>query len=92
MRKLSEHTKKSLVEKMNKLANKIALEDDLDKLQEYKDQYELISKMLDTHWTISPDTVAIIAGNLLGILLILNYEKLNVVSTKALGFVLRGRV
>ena len=41
---------------------------------------------------VSKDTVAIIAGNLLGILLILNYEKLDVVSTKALGFVIKGRV
>lgn len=41
---------------------------------------------------VSKDTVAIVAGNLLGILLILNYEKLDVVSTKALGFVIKGRV
>lgn len=41
---------------------------------------------------ISNDTIAIIAGNLLGIGLILSYEKLNVVSTKALGFVMKGRV
>lgn len=41
---------------------------------------------------ISPDTLAIIAGNLLGIGLILSHERLNVISTKALGFVLKGRV
>jgi hypothetical protein len=41
---------------------------------------------------VSPDTVAIIVGNLLGILLILGYEKANVITTKALGFVIKGRV
>lgn len=41
---------------------------------------------------ISPDTIAIVAGNLLGIALILGYEKTNVVTTKALGFVMKGRV
>lgn len=41
---------------------------------------------------ISPDTIAIIAGNLLGIALILGYEQTNVVTTKALGCILRSRV
>jgi hypothetical protein len=41
---------------------------------------------------ITPDTLALIAGNLLGLLIIMNYEKTNVISTKALGFIMRGRV
>ena len=41
---------------------------------------------------ISPDTLVVVAGNLLGIVLILNYEKLNIVTSKALNFVIRGRV
>ena len=40
---------------------------------------------------ISPDTMAIIAGNLLGIVLILEHERAHVITTKALAFVLRGR-
>lgn len=40
---------------------------------------------------ISPDTVVVVVGNLLGIVLILTYEKVNVVTSKALGFVMRGR-
>lgn len=40
---------------------------------------------------ISKDTMAVIAGNLIGIGLILSHERLHVISTKALGFVLRGR-
>lgn len=41
---------------------------------------------------VSPDTIAIIAGNLLGIVLIMGFERANIITTKALGFVLRGRV
>jgi hypothetical protein len=41
---------------------------------------------------ISKDTIAIIAGNLLGIGLILGFEKANIITTKALGFILKGRV
>lgn len=41
---------------------------------------------------ISNDTIAIVAANILGIVLILGYEKANVITSKALGFVIRGRV
>jgi len=40
---------------------------------------------------ISPDTMALVAGNLLGIAMILSHEKLNIITTKALGFVIKGR-
>ena len=38
------------------------------------------------------NTLLIVLGNLLGIVLILNYEKMGVVASKALGFVIKGRV
>lgn len=41
---------------------------------------------------VKSDTVMIVAGNLLGILLILGYERANIITTKALGFVMKGRV
>lgn len=41
---------------------------------------------------ISWDTVAVILGNLLGIILILTYEQVNVITTKALNFIIKGRV
>ena len=41
---------------------------------------------------VSPDTMAVIIGNILGIVLILGYEKTNIITSKALGFVLKGRV
>lgn len=50
------------------------------------------AKSMDTNRRVSPDTIAVVAGNLLGILVILNFEKANVITSKALGFVLKGRV
>ena len=41
---------------------------------------------------ISPDTMLIVGGNLVGIMMILGYEKANVLTSKALGMILRGRV
>jgi hypothetical protein len=58
--------------------------DNLEKL--YK------ARSYDTHRHLSPDTLAIIAGNLLGIVIILGYEKANVITSKAVGFILKGRV
>lgn len=49
-------------------------------------------KAVDSNKTVSADTIALIAGNLIGLVLIMSFEKTNVITTKALGFVLRGRV
>lgn len=49
-------------------------------------------KAIDSNKKVSADTMALIAGNLLGLVLIMSFEKTNVITTKALGFVLRGRV
>jgi hypothetical protein len=40
---------------------------------------------------INPDTWAIVAGNLLGILIIVAYEQKHVMVSKGLGFVIRAR-
>jgi hypothetical protein len=40
---------------------------------------------------VSPDTAALIAGNLAGIVLIISYEHVHVIASKALGFVLKSR-
>lgn len=76
--------------------------EELEKTDIYEDQenYEIKLKTIERLYKlkeekgikISPDTIAIIIGNLVGIILILNYEKINVVTSKALGFVIRGRV
>lgn len=41
---------------------------------------------------ISPDTMLIVAANLLGIILILKFEKLDTITSRAVQFVLKGRV
>jgi len=71
---------------------------DLDKdSKEYSTMVSNLERLLsakskEKDRKISRDTIAIIAGNLLGIVLILGYEKANVITSKALGFVIRGRV
>jgi hypothetical protein len=40
---------------------------------------------------VSPDTLAIVAGNLAGIVLMLHYERVHVITSKALGFVMKAR-
>lgn len=50
------------------------------------------AKAEDKACRIKLDTVAVVVGNLAGILLILGYEKANIITTKALGFVVKGRV
>ena len=40
----------------------------------------------------SPDTIAVILGGLLQVILMLNFEKTGVISSKALGFIMKRRV
>lgn len=46
---------------------------------------------LERRGKISPDTLIMIAGNLTGILLILNFEKVGVVTSKAMGLLIKLR-
>lgn len=41
--------------------------------------------------TVSPDTLAIVAGNLAGIVIIVGFERANVMTSKAVNFLLRLR-
>jgi hypothetical protein len=43
----------------------------------------------DENSRVSPDTMAIVAGNLLGILIIVMYERNHVMVSKGLGFILK---
>ena len=62
----------------------------------YNEQLKRIERLTeligDRKARVSLDAALGVAGNILGIALILHHEKLNVVATKALGFVLRTRV
>lgn len=55
-------------------------------------KYQAYSEMIKPSWPITPDTLLIAATNLVGIVLILNFEKLDIVRSKAMSFVLKGRV
>jgi len=77
------------------------MENELLKVQEGTEQYENLlasyerlvkMKSEKRRWKVSPDTVAQIAGSILGIVLILGFERANILTSKALSFVLRGRV
>ena len=60
--------------------------DDLNK------KYQAYTEMMKPSWTLTPDTILIAVTNLAGIALILNFEKLDILRSKAIGFVLKGRV
>lgn len=48
-------------------------------------------KTKEKKWNVSPDTMAVVVANLLGIILILKHEELNVITSKAMNFVIKGR-
>lgn len=48
---------------------------------------DLKKKEIEDRRRVSPDTVAAIAANVVGILLIIGHERISVISTKALGFI-----
>lgn len=73
----------------------------LNGLDKSSEEYAKISENLERLYRslgnekparISPDTKAVILANLAGLVLILNYEKAGHITSKALGFVIRGRV
>lgn len=65
-------------------------------LNEYEDLMATLTKLYALKETnsknrVSKDTLAIVAGNLAGILMIVGHEKAHVVTSKALNFVLKAR-
>lgn len=70
-------------------------------IKPFDERYEKIVNNLDRLYEVrnltvknkvSADTIAMIGANLLGIGLILKFEQLDVISTKAMSFVMKGRV
>jgi hypothetical protein len=74
----------------------------LSRYEPASEEYENITKNLERlnemakankrDWRPSPDTVWVVGGNILGIVLILAYEKVDIITSKAIGFVMKGRV
>jgi len=62
------------------------------RLEALKILYDLKDKNIKSLDRVSKDTLAVVAGNLVGLLLVLNFERVGVITSKALGFVIKGRV
>ena len=61
-----------------------ALIDHLDRLSRMREQQKIVRRS-------SPDTMAIVVGNILGILVIVAYEQKHVMVSKGLGFVIKAK-
>lgn len=61
-----------------------AMADQLTKLHKLKESES-------SHKRVSGDTLLTVAGNLLGIVAVINYERIHVITTKATGFVMKSR-
>lgn len=72
----------------------LAADAESPELSELTETLEKLYKMKSSEKThrVSPDAILAVAGNLLGIGLILQYERLHVVTSKALGFVMKTKV
>jgi len=66
---------------------------DSEKFREMNDQLERLYAMKKSNRSsrVSPDALVAVAGNLLGIGLILQHERLHVVTSKALSFVMKSK-
>lgn len=83
-------TEKSGLDKVidDLLANMHSAECDSEEYAKMADQLEKIYKLkeVDSKKRVSPDTLALIGGNLAGILIIVGYEHSHIVTSKALSF------
>lgn len=91
--KLPKSMKKRIREEQEKCFIKMSDPDiELSEWDNLNEKYQVYAEMLKPSWKFTPDTLLVVGGNLIGILLILNFEKMDIIRSKALGFVLKGRV
>ena len=66
---------------------------DMKEYATYANQLNQLYKLQEqeTPKRISPDTLLLVGGNLLGIVMILSYEKANVLTSRAIAFVMKLR-
>lgn len=84
---------------VNNAVNQVLLNMELSQpgTDEYTTMVDNVTKLLkakaesqeDSYptWLPKPDTIALIVANLAGIVLVMNYEKAEIITTKAFGFV-----
>ena len=91
--KLPKSMKKQIKEEQRKCFEIMSKENiDQAKWDDAKKKYEVYSAMLKPSWRITPDTLLVCLTNIGGIFLVLNFEKLDIVRSKAMGFVLKGKL
>jgi hypothetical protein len=61
---------------------------------EYREAMDYLDRLMkmkaeERRFKVTPDTIAIIAGNLVGILIIVGYERGHVMTSKVMGFVIK---
>lgn len=64
---------------------------DSDEYCKMVDQQVKLYSLKETPKRVSPDTLAIVIGNVIGILAIIGYERAHIATSKALQFVLKSR-
>lgn len=75
----------------------LEMKDHTSDSKEYAQMVDQLDKLYKIKAATAPDRVSLdtlvaVGGNLLGILAILNFERVNVITTKALGFVLKSKI
>ena len=55
-------------------------------------KYQVYTEMLKTSWKFTPDALLVVGGNLVGIVLILYFEKFDIVRSKAMGLLMKGKI
>jgi len=85
--------KTRLEQAIDNLLERLVENDDPEDTAKIVDQLSKLYKMkeFDTPRHVSPDTLLLVIGSLAGIVLIIGYERANVVTSKALAFVLKLR-
>lgn len=60
-----------------------------DRITDQLVKLETLHNVINVKKSVSPDTLAVVLGNLLGIVVIVGHERANVVTSKALNFVMK---
>lgn len=92
MIKLTKEQKQKVKKEYGKLVMRMLLTDNPEELKLLRERCQTLSEMVETKWKISPDTVLLAIVNLVGIGMVLWHEKLDVISSKAFGFIMKGRI
>lgn len=84
--------KPGLNEVLNSMFFEMIEEDkDSEKFAKMVNNVETLYKLkeVDSKKRVSPDTMLVVAGNLLGIILIVGHERAHVITSRAIGFVMK---